>query len=86
MRKVRWKREWMNWMYLGGFVHLNGNREVRVENCRRVLECDEVRVRIATRELIVDIWGTGLRVFDYNDNNVLVRGKIASVQLSDRRG
>ena len=82
---VRWKREFMNWMYLGSFVHLNGNREVRVENCRRVLEYDEVRVRIATRELIVNIWGTGLRVFDYNDNNVLVRGKIASVQLSDRR-
>ena len=82
---MRWKREVMNWMNLGEFVHLCGNREVRIENCRRVLELDDVRVRLCTGELVVEVWGTGLRVFDFNNSSILVRGKIASVHLHERR-
>ena len=82
---MRWKREMMGWMYLDSYLHLHGNRQLRLENCRRVLECNELRVRLETRDLTVEIWGTGLRVFDYSDNSVLVRGKISSVQLSERK-
>ena len=82
---MRWKREMMGWMYLDSYLHLHGNRQLRLENCRRVLECNELRVRLETRDLTVEIWGTALRVFDYSDNSVLVRGKISTVQLSERR-
>ena len=82
---MRWKREMMGWMYLDSYLHLHGNRQLRLENCRRVLECNDLRVRLETRDLTVEIWGTGLRVFDYSDNSVLVRGKISSVQLSERK-
>ena len=82
---VRWKRELMNWMYLDSYLHLHGNRELRLENCRRVLECCDIRVCLETRELTVEIWGTGLRVFDYHDNSIIVRGCITSLALHERR-
>lgn len=79
------KREVMSWMWLDSRVHLHGNRELRLENCRRVLECNDILVRLESRDLRLEIWGTHLRVFDYNDNCVLVRGKIAEVKLLERR-
>ncbi|MCR5718182.1 MAG: YabP/YqfC family sporulation protein [Oscillospiraceae bacterium] len=82
---VRWKREFMNWMYLESSLHLHSNRELRLENCRKVLEYHDMRVCLETRELQIEIWGTHLRVFDYNDNNVIVRGRITSLNLKERR-
>ena len=83
--RVRWKRELMNWMYLDSYLHLHGNRELRLENCRRVLECRDIRVCLETQDLTVEIWGTGLRVYDYHNNSVVVRGCIASLALQERR-
>ncbi len=84
MRKG-WKRTMMSWMYLDTYLHLHSNRELRVENCRRILEYNDVLVRLRTRDLTIGIWGTGLRVFDYNDNSVLVSGNITSLRLEEGR-
>lgn len=79
------KRVMQGWVYLDTYLHLHGNRELRVENCMRILEYNEVLVRLQTRDMAVGIWGTGLRVYDYNDSSVLVRGKISSVTLEEKR-
>ena len=41
-----------------------------------------VRVRAASNEIIV--WGERLRIENYVNNSVVVRGKISSVELSGR--
>ncbi len=81
----RWKRTFRSWVYLETYVHLNGNHELRLENCTKILEYNDVLVRLQTRDMIVEIWGTQLRVFDYNDSSVIVRGTITSVQLQEKR-
>ena len=73
------------WVYLDTYLHLHGNEQLRVENCRRILEYNEVLVRLQTLDMIVEIWGTGLRVFDYNDSSVTVTGKISSLNLTEKR-
>ncbi len=73
------------WMYLDTYLHIRSNQEVRVENCIRILEYNEVMVRLQTRDLIVEIWGTGLRVSDFSDSSVYVRGKISSVLMEEKR-
>ena len=75
----------MSWMYLDTYLHLHGNEELRLENCRRILEYNDVCVRLQTRDMSVEIWGTNLRVFDYNDSSVLVTGKLTSIRLDERR-
>ena len=82
---MRLKREFYNWMYLDSYLHLHGNRELRLDNCRRVLEYHDMLVRLETRDLRVAVWGKHLRVFDFNDSSVIVRGTIESLQLSERR-
>lgn len=73
------------WVYLDTYLHLHGNRELRVENCMKILEYNDVLVRLQTRDMVLEIWGTSLRVYDYNDSSVIVRGKISSVQLQEKR-
>ncbi|MCR4644568.1 MAG: YabP/YqfC family sporulation protein [Oscillospiraceae bacterium] len=84
MRK-RIQRTVMNWMYLDTYVHMHGNRELRVENVRRILAYDEICVRLRTRDMTVTVWGTGLRVYDYKSSSMLVTGRITSVELSETR-
>ncbi len=74
-----------SWVYLDTYLHLHGNRELRVENCMKILEYNEVLVRLQTRDMELEIWGTGLRVYDYNDSSVMVRGRITSIALHEKR-
>ena len=84
MRK-RFQRIMMSWMYLDTYLHLHGNRELRVEIVRRILEYDDVCVRLRTRDMTVTVWGTQLRVSDYNDSSMLVTGRITGIELSETR-
>lgn len=79
----RIQRTFRSWMYLDTYLHLHGNRELRVENVRRILEYDEVCVRLRTRDMTVTVWGTQLRVFDYSDSSMLVTGRITGIELSE---
>lgn len=79
------KRTMMSWMYLDSYLHLHGNRELRLENCRRILEYNDVCVRLRTRDLTVTVWGTGLRVFDYKDSSVLVTGRLTGIEMQEVR-
>ena len=72
------------WVYLDTYLHLHGNERLRIENCRKILEYNEVLVRLQTLDMIIEIWGTGLQVFDYNDSSVTVTGKISSLNLTEK--
>lgn len=72
------------WVYLDTYLHLHGNRRLRIENCRRIIEYNEVLVRLQTLDMIIEIWGKDLRVSDYNDSSVIVTGKISSVNLTEK--
>lgn len=80
-----WKRTLRSWVYLETYLHMQGNHELRVENCMKILEYNEALVRLQTRDMVVEIWGTKLRVFDYNDSSVIVRGTVQNIQLHEKR-
>lgn len=79
------KRTVQGWVYLDTYLHLHGNEQLKLENCRRILEYNDILVRLQTLDMVIEIWGTGLRVFDYNDSSVLVTGKISAIQLTEKR-
>ncbi len=83
MRK-KFKPAVPGWVYLDTYLHMHGNQRLKIENCRRILEYHEVMVRLQTIDMIIEIWGTGLRVFDYADSSVTVTGKISSVNLTEK--
>ncbi len=82
----RWNRVVNGWLYLETSLHLLGNEELRIENCIRILEYNDVLVRVQTRDMTIEIWGNRLRVYDYNDASVIIKGSISSLSLTEKRG
>lgn len=66
-------------------LHITGNREIMVENCRRIEECSEVFMSLVCGGLLVQIWGSDLRAFDYSTGGLVIRGKISQIELEERK-
>ena len=60
-----------------------GNSYLEIENCRRIMEYNDIylKVRLYPSGELVEIWGTNLRLSDYNTDGISVRGRIASIEL-----
>ena len=63
-------------------LELTGNRELVVEGCKSVLECDEGVVRLATGKFSVRIMGRGLVIRALTDTTAIVEGFILSVDFT----
>lgn len=64
-------------------IQLTGNREVLVECCRKILEYNDIMVRVKTWDMTVEVWGSSLSVSDFNSKGIIIRGKIQSVELTE---
>ena len=59
-----------------------GNTSLEVENCSRIMEYNDIYLKVKTFSgMVIQIWGTGLLLSDYNTEGIAVRGKITSVEL-----
>ena len=67
-------------------IHIDGNKELIIENCRRIEEYNEVFMQLRSGSLRVQIWGSGLKAFDYRTSGLVIRGRISQIELSERRG
>lgn len=66
----------------GSQIVICGNTYLEVENCRRIMEYNDIYLKVKTASgLIIEIWGANLRLSDYNTQGIAVRGKISSVEL-----
>jgi sporulation protein YqfC len=73
-------------LYLSPQIHFDCDRELLIENCRRIEEYNDVFVRLLSGRLYVQIWGSGLKAYDYNTQGLVVRGKISQVEFIERSG
>lgn len=73
-------------LYLDSGLHLSGNNELIIDNCRRIEEYNEVFMRLISGGLCVDIHGDGLRAYDFKTGGLIIRGKIMHIELSERSG
>lgn len=71
-------REFTN---LKSYINIADNNIVTVENCKQIVQCTEIMVKLITGPFIVEIWGNGLRLSNYSENCVEVRGIIEQVKL-----
>ena len=66
-------------------VMICGDSYLEIENCRRILEYNDVYLKVKTYNgLMIEIWGSGLMLSDYNTLGIAVRGKISSVEFSGK--
>lgn len=66
-------------------IHIESNRELVVENCRRIEECDEVFMQFISGHLRVQVWGNKLRAYDHKTGGLVIRGEITRIEFAERR-
>jgi len=65
-------------------IHIAGNHEIFLENCRRIEEYNEVLIKVKTKNLCIEVWGNNLRAFDFKTDSLIIRGKISRIELIEK--
>ena len=68
-------------LYMNTYMNLTDNTHMEIENCKKILEYNDIYVKIQTSTLIVSIWGQNIRISDYNTDGIIVDGKFSSVEF-----
>lgn len=70
---------------LGSYISIIDDCKVLVENCRSITECNDIMVRVTTKENDVEVWGTDLKVTNYTNTSIAIEGTISSVNVARKR-
>lgn len=73
-------------LYLNPGIHIESNKELLIENCRRIEEYNEIYMRLIAGSLCIQIWGSGLKAYDFKTKGLIVRGKISQIEFIERSG
>ena len=72
-------------LYLNTYMNLTDNTHMEIENCRKILEYNDIYVKIRTSTLTISIWGQNIRISDYNTDGIVVDGKFSSVEFEQSK-
>ncbi|MBD5159999.1 MAG: YabP/YqfC family sporulation protein [Ruminococcus sp.] len=70
--------------YLTPLIHMDGNKEILIENCKRIEEYSEIFMSVISGRLCINIWGDNLRACDFNKNGLMISGKISHIEFTER--
>ncbi|MBQ3884919.1 MAG: YabP/YqfC family sporulation protein [Ruminococcus sp.] len=65
-------------------IYFDCDRQLLIENCRRIEEYNEIFMKLISGKLCIQIWGSDLKAYDFRGNGLIVRGKIAKVEFIER--
>ena len=68
-------------LYMNTYMTLTDNTHMEIENCRKILEYNDVYIKVKTATVIISIWGQNLKISDYNTDGIIVDGKFSSVEF-----
>ncbi|MCR4793916.1 MULTISPECIES: YabP/YqfC family sporulation protein [Ruminococcus] len=71
-------------LYLNSGIHISDNKELIIDNCRRIEEYNEVYMRLVSGRLYISIHGNGLRAFDFRTGGLVIRGYIEKIEFAER--
>ncbi|WP_294404367.1 YabP/YqfC family sporulation protein [uncultured Ruminococcus sp.] len=63
------------------YIQLRSNRELYLENCRRIVEYNDIRIVIQTTDLTLEIWGSGLEADSRSPECLVIHGDIQALNL-----
>lgn len=82
--KERIKNKAYDACYYTSDVEIIGNHKVIIENCKHIVECNDIMVKVKTAQYYIIIWGSRLTVSDFNKENVIINGIISSVEIEQK--
>jgi len=72
--------------YLEPQIYFDCNRELLIENCRKIEEYNEIFMQLLSGRLCIRIWGTDLSASDFRANGLIIHGRISKVEFIERSG
>jgi sporulation protein YqfC len=63
-------------------IELEGNIELVLDGCKGILEYEDERIKICTDTLAVCISGDRMNIKTYNQEQIVISGKILSIEFS----
>jgi len=72
-----------DFLFLNPTMHFIGNKELYIENCKRIEEYNEVFIRLKASGMYIQIWGSQLKAFDFKTNGLIIRGKIEQIEMQE---
>lgn len=60
-------------------LEFRSNREVHIENCRKILEYNDIRIVVRTTELQLEFWGRNLIAESRSPDYLVISGELQSV-------
>lgn len=72
-------------LYYNTYIQMEDNNKVIVENCKHIIECNDIMVKLITYDYDITVWGTQLTVSGYNSQYIIINGKVSSVEIFPRR-
>lgn len=69
-------------MYLNTNISIIDNKRIEVENCKRIMEYNDIYVKLKTSTLILEVWGKDIVLSDYNMDGIVIEGDISSVEFN----
>lgn len=70
---------------LNSHITILDNTIAVIENCKKIIECNEILAKVLTGKFEVEVWGTDLSLSNFCSDCVEVRGKINSVNLIPKK-
>ena len=64
---------------------LTDNTHIEIENCKKILEYNEFFIKLRTSTITMCIWGSDLKISDYNTDGLIVNGNFTSIEFEDSR-
>ncbi len=68
-------------LYLNTHIAVTDNTKIEVENCKRILEYNDIYVKLKTSTLTLQVWGADIVISDYNMDGIVIEGKISSIEF-----
>ncbi len=68
-------------LFLNTYIQIVDNTKAIIENCKHIVECNDIYVKVVTADYNIQIWGFNLTISDYNKEFVIVKGRINSVEI-----
>lgn len=71
--------------YLNSSINILDNNQILIENCKKILECNDILVRIISSDFEIEIWGSNLTITNFSSKTISVNGEVQTVTLIKRR-
>ena len=62
-------------------ITINGFDEIFIENYKNILEYQDILIKVNTYEGTVTIYGFNLKLEELTDEDIMVKGKIDTIEL-----